>query len=276
MFKTSQAILKVFLSEQGFNRAYNVAWRIYLKWVDFKDKAHFEIGKNLALLSGKKEKAMQMEIMQKTKPYTMVGRSGMYVTYDSIVKIEKEKIAGAIVECGVARGGSSAMMALTSEYYNGNRHCWLFDTFEGLPPPSDKDHHVEPIYNSDDKHASRVSEGYCLGTVGEVEELLFSVLKLLKEKFTLVKGLFQDTLHEKKNEIGDIAVLRLDGDWYDSTLCCLENLWDSVSPKGVVIMDDYVSVPSCKEATHDFLDSRKISVNIELDNRGGAYFFKSE
>ena len=88
MFKTSQAILKVFLSEQGFNRAYNIAWRIYLKWVDFSDKAHFEISKNLALLSGKKEKAMQMEIMQKTKPYTMVGRSGMYVTYDSIVKIE--------------------------------------------------------------------------------------------------------------------------------------------------------------------------------------------
>ena len=274
MFKTSQAILKVFLSEQGFKRAYSIAWSVYIIWSDFKDKIHFRMGKTLALLSGNKEKSLQMEIMQKVKPYTMVGRSGMYVTYDSIVKIEKEKIVGAIVECGVARGGSSAMMALTSEYYNGNRHYWLFDTFEGLPPPSDKDNHVEPVYESNDKHASRVSEGYCLGTIKEVESLLFSTLKLPREKFTLVKGLFQDTLSNEKDKIGDIAILRLDGDWYDSTMCCLENLWDNVSPGGVVIMDDYVSVPSCKEATHDFLDSRKINVNIELDERGGCYFNK--
>ncbi|MDC0549782.1 TylF/MycF family methyltransferase [Alphaproteobacteria bacterium] len=274
MFKRSQAILKIFLSEQGFKRAYSIAWSLYLKWVDFKDKMHFGTGNILALLTSKEEKIVQMQIMRKIKPYTMVGRSGMYVTYDSVVKVEKENISGAIVECGVARGGSSAMMALASEHFNGNRHYWLFDTFEGLPPPSDKDDYIEPVYESDDKHAGRVSEGYCLGTIEEVENLLFSNLKLPREKFTLVKGLFQDTLSDQKDKIGDISVLRLDGDWYDSTMCCLENLWDNVSQGGVVIMDDYVSVPSCKKATHDFLDCRKINVDIELDERGGAYFLK--
>lgn len=274
MFKKSQAILKIFLSDKNFNRVYNIAWRIYLIWVDLKDKIHFRVGKYFALLTRNKEKIMQMDIMQKVKPYTMVGRSGMYVTYDSVIKIEKENIKGAIVECGVARGGSAAMMALISEHFNGKRKYWLFDTFEGLPPPSEKDDYIEPIYESNDRHAGRVAEGYCLGTIDEVENLLFETLKLPREKFTLVKGLFQDTLHKEKNNIGEISILRLDGDWYDSTLTCLNNLWDSVAPGGVVIMDDYVSVPSCKKATHDFLNSRNIIVDIELDDRGGAYFLK--
>ena len=56
---------------------------------------------------------------------------------------------------------------------NGKRKYWLFDTFEGLPPPSEKDDYIEPIYESNDKHAGRVAEGYCLGTIDEVENLLF-------------------------------------------------------------------------------------------------------
>jgi len=166
------------------------------------------------------------------------------------------------------------MMALTSEYYNGKRHYWLFDTFEGFPPPSDKDDYVEPVHASDDKHASGLSEGYCLGTIEDIENLLFSTLKPPREKFSLVKGLFQDTLSDQRDKIDNISILRLDGDWYDSTLCCLQNLWDNVSLGGVVIVDDYVSVPSCKKATHDFLESRKISVSIEFDERGVEYFVK--
>jgi len=274
MFKRPQKILKYFLSEKDFKKVYSLAWSVYTTWRDYKDIMHFRMGKFTALVYGNKEKYLQMDIMNKVKPYTMVGRSGMYVTYDTVLRVEKEKIVGAIVECGVARGGSSAMMALASEYYNGKRHYWLFDTFEGLPAPSIKDNYVEPDYESDDKHAGRVSEGYCLGTIEEVKTLLFSTLKLPSEKFTLVKGLFQDTLSSQKDKIGDIAILRLDGDWYDSTMCCLENFWDNVVPGGTVIMDDYVSVPSCKEATHDFLNSRKIDVKIELDERGGAYFIK--
>ena len=274
MFKKSQWVLKLFLSEQKFNKAYNLAWRLYLKWSDLKDRLHFCFNKLTAVLSGNKDLEIKMRIMQIVKPYTMVGRSGMYVTYESVYKAEKEELKGAIVECGVARGGSSAMMALVSEKYNGTRNFWLFDTFEGLPPPSEKDNHVEGIYESKDKRASIVSEGFCLGTIGEVEALLFNTLKLPREKFTLVKGLFQDTLIGQKDKIGDIAVLRLDGDWYDSTMCCLENLWDNVTPGGIVIMDDYASVPSCKQATHDFLDAKNIEVDFKLDDRGGCFFVK--
>lgn len=274
MFKKSQSVLKLFLSEKGFNRAYNIAWPLYIQWSNLKDKLHFSLGKLKAVLSVNKDLWLKMSIMQKAKPYTMVGRSGMYVTYESVHNAEKMGLKGAIVECGVARGGSSAMMALISEKYNGDRSYWLFDTFEGLPPPSEKDNHVDGRYMSKDKRASIVSEGYCLGTIDEVEALLFNKLKLPKEKFSLIKGLFQDTLVKQKDKIGDIAVLRLDGDWYDSTMCCLENLWDNLVAGGIVIMDDYVSVPSCKKATHDFLDARGIEVDITLDDRGGSYFVK--
>tara|TARA_Y100000588_G_C14270734_1_gene932181 strand:+ start:1251 stop:2081 length:831 start_codon:yes stop_codon:yes gene_type:complete len=274
MLERSQAVARFFLSEKGFNIAYNLAWRLYMKWSDLKDALHFRWGLLTALLTGNKDKAAQMKIMKTVKPYTMVGRSGMYVTYDSVVKAERENLEGAIVECGVAQGGSSAMMALISQLYNSNRHYWLFDTFKGLPAPSERDNHADGIYTSSDKHASLVAEGFCLGTVQEVEELLFSKLNLPREKFTLVEGLFQDTLSNHREKIGKVSVLRLDGDWYDSTMCCLENLFDNVVPDGVIIMDDYASVPSCKKATHDFLDSRGIEVDIKLDDRGGCYFLK--
>ena len=69
MFKKSQAILKIFLSEKNFNRAYNIAWRIYLIWVDIKDKIHFGVNKNLALLTRNKEKIIKNAFEEYNKKF---------------------------------------------------------------------------------------------------------------------------------------------------------------------------------------------------------------
>lgn len=87
----------------------------------------------------------------------------------------------------------------------------------------------------------------------------------------MVKGMFQDTLPNYWNEIGDIAVLRLDGDWYESTKCCLEWLYDNVLDGGYVIIDDY-NLVGCRKALDEFIASRNIKVDIIEDERGGCWF----
>jgi hypothetical protein len=88
----------------------------------------------------------------------------------------------------------------------------------------------------------------------------------------MVKGWFQDTLPVTRAKIGPIAVLRLDGDWYESTKVCFENLFDQVSNNGFVILDDYFSCFGCKKATDEFLAARGKAYPIIPDGRGGAYF----
>lgn len=274
MFDRTQTALKVILPSKWYLKLYNISWEMYLQWVGFYDRCHFMSSKLLSQIIGNKEKSAKYRILGQILPYTMVGKAGILVTYNATKHVEKEKIEGALVECGVARGGSSGLMALVSQEYGSNRTSWLFDTFEGLPPPTDDDNYVSPTYSPKNKRASVVIEGFCLGTIEEVSETLFKKLGVKKDNTKMVKGLFQDTLPIWRDKIGAIAVLRLDGDWYESTKCCLENLYSNVAPKGIVILDDYVSVPGCKKATDEFLKENDIDVELIFDNRGGCYFIK--
>ena len=69
-------------------------------------------------------------------------------------------------------------------------------------------------------------------------------------------------------------MLRIDGDWYESTRCCLEQLFDQVSPRGIVIIDDYWSCNGARKATNDFLSERHLDVELTPDGRGGISFSK--
>ena len=80
-----------------------------------------------------------------------------------------------------------------------------------------------------------------MGTIEQVSELLFDKLNLPKDKITLVKGWFQDTAPANKDKVGQIAILRLDGDWYESTKIPLENFYQNVSSGGCIIIDDYAT-----------------------------------
>ncbi|HUP59862.1 MAG TPA: TylF/MycF/NovP-related O-methyltransferase [Thermoanaerobaculia bacterium] len=82
------------------------------------------------------------------------------------------------------------------------------------------------------------------------------------ERVEIRKGWFQDTLPSAKHEIGSIAVLRLDGDWYESTRVCLDNLYDLVAPGGYVIIDDYNYWEGCKRAVDEFLAARGLGVAL--------------
>ncbi|MBE2213402.1 MAG: class I SAM-dependent methyltransferase [Opitutaceae bacterium] len=203
--------------------------------------------------------------------FSLVGSEGMEATYDCTRRVIRENVAGDLVECGVAQGGSALLIALVNAKFGGSRRqLWLFDSYEGLPDPTSEDYkdgktgtHIRPL-----------PKGSCLGTIGDVSRLLFEQHNIPRNSTHLVKGWFQDTLPVTRDKLGAIALLRLDGDWYESTKVCFENLYDKVSPGGFVILDDYFSCYGCKRATDEFLAARGTPFPIIPDGRGGAFFQK--
>jgi hypothetical protein len=150
-------------------------------------------------------------------------------------------VPGCFMECGVAEGGSALLLGRLAE--QSDRVLWLFDTFEGLPPPS-----------ANDPDLAEASEwvGRCRGELPDIQRLLdrHGVWK----RTTAVKGLFQDTLPGLA--VPPIALLHLDGDWYDSTMTCLTHLWRHVSPGGIVQFDDYGRWQGCRKAVDEFFQGQ--------------------
>lgn len=208
-------------------------------------------------------KFRRMNLFRKTYGYTMVGYPRLNNAYNLAHEIDRMQIPGAIVECGVWRGGCSATMAWVAQQTTSDRHVWLFDSFEGLPSPTE----VDGAFAYDH-----------IGNYAALEqaarEVLFDRLKLNPAQIHLVKGWFQDTIPQTKVDIGPIALLRLDGDLYESTKVCLENLYDQISPGGFIIIDDYGSWPGCQLATDEFLKDRDIKAGLTVIDRKGRYFHK--
>ena len=174
------------------------------------------------------------------EPYTMLGVRRLKSLHAGVTDAARRGIPGDVVECGVARGGSALLMALALREAGASRTLWLFDTFEGLPEPSREG---DPDYE-----VARHLTGACRGTEDEVRAVLGRHCPT--QRAELVKGLFADTLPGAG--VGSIAVLHLDGDWYESVKACLENLWDRVSPGGLVQVDDYFTWAGCKRAVDEF------------------------
>ncbi len=269
-FRSAQSVVKKAFPNQ-FDSIYRVACNTYDVYAKVRDNTFYIPSYVWYKLSGQKEKSRRIEIVQKVLSHTMVSRLGVLATYDTVFKASKE-IEGAFVECGVARGGCSAVMALIARDECKGRETWMFDSFEGLPHQTDKDGIQKPIRHKN-REANDLAKGYCLGTQREVAQWIYGTLKLKPIDVTMIKGWFQDTLPNFKKDVGPIAALRLDGDWYESTKCCLENLYGNVVKGGYVIIDDY-QLAGCKLAVDEFLANQSPIV-MEHDANGRAYWRKS-
>lgn len=214
--------------------------------------------------------ATKMERVYRVMKHSLVGTPGLEHTHDLAQDLVNRNIPGAFVECGVAQGGCAALMAQVAAAEGPTRQCWFFDSYEGLPEPTEKDFES----GKTGRHIRPLPKGSCLGTIEQVSRLLFEQMRLPRQQIHLVKGWFQDTLPVTRSELGPIALLRADGDWYDSTWCVLENLYEQVSPGGYVLIDDYCSCYGAQKATDKFLQSRGIQVELVPDGRGGASFQK--
>lgn len=213
----------------------------------------------------------RLRLYAKVRPYTMVGPPRLSNVFHLAQKVDQMKLPGALVECGVWKGGCSAVMATAS---HPSRPLWLFDSFEGLPEPTAEDGKDADEYSGHASEGNLKTIGRCVGPLETVKKLFFEEMKIPRERVHLVQGWFQDTLPVKKEELGSIALLRLDGDWYESTKVCLENLYDQVVPGGFIILDDYHWWEGCKKATDEFLEKRGISATLHTIDDAGAYFQK--
>jgi predicted O-methyltransferase YrrM len=179
--------------------------------------------------------------------------------YRGLRAVVRDGVPGDVVECGTARGGSAALLSLAARDLDDSRRVWAFDTFEGLPPPTAHD----PDYD-----AAMWYVGSCRGEIDEVAELMTRLG--VRDRVTLVKGLFQDTLLSA--DVPSIALLHLDGDWYDSVKCCLDQLYDRVSPGGVIQIDDFGQWEGARKATLDFFSQRALKVRlVYLDGTGRQF-----
>ena len=205
----------------------------------------------------------------------MAGYKRLSNAYELALLAEKKGLQGAFVECGVWKGGSIGIMAYIADRAKSNRKIWLFDSFEGLPEPTKEDGQGAKIYSGEKDSGKLVSIEKCVGPLEDVKKLFFSVLKLHSENIYIGKGWFQDTLSRKKVDVGPIAILRLDADWYESTKCVLDNLYDNVVQRGYVIVDDYGHWEGCKKAVDEFFAKRNLKVELRQIDYTGFYFIKS-
>lgn len=153
-------------------------------------------------------------------------------------------ISGCVVECGVWRGG---MIAGIADVLGPDRKYFLFDSFEGLPKAHDIDGSAALRWQADTKNPK-----YHNNCTAAADDARVAMGLSVASHFALVKGWFMHTTAAFRPP-EPIAVLRLDGDWYESTLTCLENLYPHVAPGGVVIIDDYEPWDGCARAVHEFL-----------------------
>jgi O-methyltransferase len=175
-------------------------------------------------------------------------------TYD----ITKEvKLDGAIVECGVAAGSNFAQMIKASIDSGIDRKYYGFDSFQGIPFGVECDGEQPGIGQLDaTKYGVMQSTGITVHNKSGVIENLRQ-WNVLNDNIHLIEGWFQDTI--PVNDIDKIAVLRLDGDLYESTKVCLEHLYSKVQKGGLVIIDDYELAGCCK-AVHEFIKGKRIKL----------------
>jgi O-methyltransferase len=194
--------------------------------------------------------------------YSMIGHLRLDNIYQCIKSAIESDVPGDFVECGVWRGGASIFArAVLNELREYDRIVWLADSFEGMPAQSEQDRNDPAI----------TGNTYLAVSLEDVRRN-FDRFGLMSGNVKFIKGWFCDTL--ARSEVGAICVLRLDGDYYNSTMDALEALYDRVSDGGYIIIDDYYSFTSCKAAVQDFLRKRSLSPGIIDIDKNGVYWKK--
>ncbi|MFN2607560.1 MAG: TylF/MycF/NovP-related O-methyltransferase [Acidimicrobiales bacterium] len=185
---------------------------------------------------------------------TMIGLRRLASLQRCVAQVLHDDVPGDLLEAGVWRGGASIFMRAALKAFGAeDRVVWVADSFQGLPPP-DPDRYPA---DADDPHW-RI-EGLAV-SMGDVRAN-FAKYGLLDDQVKFLPGWFQDTLPSAP--IDHLAVLRLDGDMYESTIVTLRALYPKVSPGGFVVVDDYGAVEGCRAAVDDFRAEHGIIETME-------------
>jgi O-methyltransferase len=197
-------------------------------------------------------RSQRKRLLDEVAPYTMTTGAQQHCLADAVEYIAANRIPGDIVECGVWRGGSMMLAARRLiELRDTTRHLWLFDTFEGMTPPTDEDRDLSG------RHAAEILDGgdFMAEKCRAYAPLDQVKANLLTTRYPpalchFIKGPVEDTLPAAAP--GAIAVLRLDSDWYRSTKHELVHLYPRLSSGGILIVDDYGHWQGARKAVDEY------------------------
>lgn len=199
--------------------------------------------------------------------HSMIGRKRMANLRMLAENVLFYRVPGDFIETGVWRGGACIYLrAILAAYGVTDRRIWAADSFAGLPPPNEE---AYPADAGDKFHAYDE-----LAVPLEQVKRNFKHYDLLNDQVVFLQGWFKDTLPGAQT--GPLAILRLDGDMYESTIDALNNLYDRVSAGGYVIVDDYRVVEGCKKAVDDYRTLHDINDEIIEIDGVGVYWQKSK
>jgi O-methyltransferase len=201
-----------------------------------------------------------------TEAETMIGLKRLDNLHACIEAVIRDQIPGDFIETGVWRGGACIFMrGALNAYGDQTRNIWVADSFEGLPRPDGRYQQDEGDLHWTMSHTLAVS-------LDQVKAN-FSRYGLLDERVRFLKGWFKDTLPTAPIE--RLAILRLDGDMYSSTMDALVSLYPKLSRGGFAIIDDFGAVEACRKAVTDFRASNKINDPIAPIDWAGVYWRKT-
>lgn len=193
---------------------------------------------------------------------TMVGLTRLNQLHAALDSVVNRSIPGDFLEAGVWRGGAGIFMTAYVEVHGlKDRKVYLADSFKGLPPASGR--------YAEDRSSSLHKHSYL--AVGR-EEVVgnFRKYDVSTDSVRFLEGFFADSL--PKADCESLAILRMDGDMYESTVDILSNLYHKVSEGGVVIVDDW-QLPA-QQAVRDFLGATGVNVEFEAIDDSSVYFYK--
>ncbi|HEY9834374.1 MAG TPA: TylF/MycF/NovP-related O-methyltransferase [Stenomitos sp.] len=199
------------------------------------------------------------EPFRTVRPHSLLSYINLFFLQELAQRLEREKIPGDFVECGVYRGGSAGVLGYEAIRSKFSRKLWLYDSFAGMPETVEKD---------DD--SSRALTGSYIGSEQQTRRIMHR-LKVPEEQYTIVVGLFEDTFPVAEQV--EIALLHIDCDFYSPVKLSLEKFYDLVQPGGYVLLNDYGYFQGSRLATDEFISQLNHPVNLlQIDKE--AYYFQ--
>jgi O-methyltransferase len=196
--------------------------------------------------------------------HTMMGRARLEHLHECLDVVVQEGIPGDLIETGVWKGGGTIFMrGFLAAHEIRDRTVWVADSFDGIPPPS--------LPQDAGYVMTKEQQPFCAIPLEQVREL-FQRYELLDEQVAFLPGLFGDTLPGAPIE--RLALLRLDGDLYESTMDALNALYHKLSPGGFAIIDDYGNLLPCKTAVDEFRARHGIHEEIATIDSAAVFWRK--
>ncbi len=216
------------------------------------------------------------QTISSVRSFTMTSAERIHAVCEAARYIEKNSIPGAVVECGVWRGGSMMAVAKTLLAIKGaERELFLFDTFDGMSVPDENDISLvgERASELSEQHTkSEADLFWCYAPLDAVKQAILST-GYPKERIRFVKGRVEETLPREAPE--KIALLRLDTDWYESTRHELETLYPRLVRGGVLILDDYGHWQGARKAVDEYVEKNNLKLFLSRTDYTGRVAIKT-